>query len=112
LPVVTSEFENSWLAIEQHKLVNIDTSWPAALAAARSAGALDVVHKLDALIGLLPKQQQQQQQQQQAIGQVAAVGLAAAGLSAETEFKPDLALKQVSCYVCCMCVKAFVSVNS
>jgi hypothetical protein len=88
---------DSWLAIEQHKLANIDSSWSAALSAARAAGALDVVHKLDAMIGVVPKQQQHwQQQQQQQQQHFAAVGLAAAGLLAETEFKPDLALKQVS----------------
>jgi hypothetical protein len=89
----------SWLAIEQHKLVNIDRSLPAALSAARSAGALDVVHKLDAMIGVVPKQQQQQQQQQCQTRHLAPAGLAAAGVSAEMEFRPDLALKQV-CHCC------------
>jgi hypothetical protein len=85
---------DSWLAIEQHKLVNIDRSLPAALSAARSAGALDVVHKLDAMIGVVPKQQQQQPQQ------MVPPGLAAAGFAAEMEFRPDLALKQVRVCTC------------
>jgi hypothetical protein len=86
-----------WLKIEQHKLQNIDASWSAALAAAKEGGAVDVVYKLEALIGVkLP----------QAAGPIAIASAsalaAAAGVTAPTDavaavtrnFQPDLALKQ------------------
>lgn len=105
----------SWLKIEMHKLASIDNSWHTALAAAKSAGALDVVYKLDAMIGLVPQQDLQEQQQQgnqpghpaaggsgtsnsssdrqSCTGPLAGGGLAFSGPALGRVFKPDLALK-------------------
>lgn len=41
-----------WSDIEQHKLVGIDSSYDKAYAAARAAGDIEVIHKLEALIGV------------------------------------------------------------
>lgn len=90
-----------WLAIEQHKLAKIDTSWADALAAAKEAGAADVVYKLEALIGVkLPHLGAAGGLAPAAAAAAVAAGSnsAAADLGAVAaitqNFCPDLALKQ------------------